>query len=132
MVLIGSHSDTQPEGGWLDGSYGIICGLEIARAAQEAGLKGIAMVSFADEEGTFEPLLGSRVWSGDLPFSAVQDRTDRNGRRLRDVLAGMPELRAADIGSPNRRGVTFLLCRPADISIWQPHASNQVEMSLVA
>ena len=38
-VLIGSHSDTQPEGGWLDGSYGVICGLEIARAAQEAGLR---------------------------------------------------------------------------------------------
>jgi N-carbamoyl-L-amino-acid hydrolase len=96
VVLIGSHSDTQPEGGWLDGSYGVICGLEIARAAQEAGLKGIAVVSFADEEGTFEPLLGSRVWSGELPFSAIQDRTDRNGRRLRDVLAGMPELRAAE------------------------------------
>jgi N-carbamoyl-L-amino-acid hydrolase len=96
MVLIGSHSDTQPEGGWLDGSYGVVCGLEIARAAQEAGLQGIAVVSFADEEGSFEPLLGSRVWSGELPFSAIQDRTDRRGRRLRDVLAGMPELRAAE------------------------------------
>ncbi|WP_230533362.1 hydantoinase/carbamoylase family amidase [Microvirga roseola] len=94
-VLIGSHSDSQPEGGWLDGSYGVVCGLEIARAAQEAGLQGIAVVSFADEEGTFEPLLGSRVWSGELALSTLQDRTDRMGRKLADTLASVPELRAA-------------------------------------
>src|ERR1043166_106513 len=32
-VLIGSHTDTQPTGGWLDGTLGVIYGLEIARAA---------------------------------------------------------------------------------------------------
>ena len=32
-LLLGSHSDTQPEGGWLDGAYGVIAGLEVARAA---------------------------------------------------------------------------------------------------
>ena len=26
-VLIGSHTDTQPEGGWLDGALGVIYGL---------------------------------------------------------------------------------------------------------
>jgi beta-ureidopropionase / N-carbamoyl-L-amino-acid hydrolase len=36
-LLIGSHSDTQPEGGWLDGALGVIAALEIARAAREAG-----------------------------------------------------------------------------------------------
>ena len=24
-LLIGSHSDTQPRGGWLDGAMGVIC-----------------------------------------------------------------------------------------------------------
>ncbi len=95
-ILLGSHSDAQPEGGWLDGSYGVICGLEIARAAREAGTGGVAVVSFADEEGTFEPLMGSRVWTGELSFSAVQDSTDRRGRRLGDVLRSIPELEWAE------------------------------------
>jgi N-carbamoyl-L-amino-acid hydrolase len=95
-ILIGSHSDTQPEGGWLDGSYGVVCGLEIARAAREAGFAGVAVVSFADEEGTFEPLLGSRVWTGELALAAVRDRTDHTGRRLGEVLEGIPELKAAE------------------------------------
>ena len=34
-LLIGSHSDTQPTGGWLDGALGVIYGLEVARALAE-------------------------------------------------------------------------------------------------
>src|SRR5215472_1223892 len=30
-LLIGSHSETQPYGGWLDGALGVIYGLELAR-----------------------------------------------------------------------------------------------------
>ena len=58
-LLIGSHSDTQPEGGWLDGALGVIAGLEIARAAAEAGGPPISFVSFQDEEGRFGALTGS-------------------------------------------------------------------------
>ena len=29
-VLIGSHSDSVPKGGWLDGAMGVLYGLEIA------------------------------------------------------------------------------------------------------
>jgi len=64
-VLIGSHSDTVPYGGWLDGALGVIYGLEIARCF--AGMKGplgIDVVSFQDEEGTFFPFLGSRAFCG--------------------------------------------------------------------
>ena len=50
-ILIGSHTDTQPEGGWLDGALGVVCGLELARAAMEAGGPAISVVSFQDEEG---------------------------------------------------------------------------------
>ncbi len=32
-LVIGSHSDTQPTGGWLDGAFGVVAGLEVARAA---------------------------------------------------------------------------------------------------
>jgi N-carbamoyl-L-amino-acid hydrolase len=95
-ILIGSHSDTQREGGWLDGAYGVICGLEIARAAQEAGRGGVACVAFADEEGAFAPMLGSRYWTGELSLQAVRACSDSQGRQLADVLAGIPEIARAD------------------------------------
>jgi len=31
-LLVGSHSDTQPTGGWLDGALGVVYALEVARA----------------------------------------------------------------------------------------------------
>lgn len=92
-ILIGSHSDTQPEGGWLDGAYGVIAGLEIARAAREAGGPPVACVSFQDEEGRFTPLTGSRVWSGDLALEEADGLTDTEGLRLGDArrsLEGLP------------------------------------------
>jgi N-carbamoyl-L-amino-acid hydrolase len=92
-ILIGSHSDTQPEGGWLDGAFGVACGLEVARAAREAGLPGVSVVSFADEEGTFAPLMGSRVWLGTLSLAEIEDLKDAQGRRLGDALANFPESR---------------------------------------
>ena len=62
-ILIGSHSDTVPRGGWLDGALGVIYGLEIARGWRESGETapiGVDVVSFSDEEGTYLPCLGAR------------------------------------------------------------------------
>ncbi len=58
-LLLGSHSDTQPEGGWLDGALGVIAALEVARVVD-----GVSVVSFQDEEGRFGALTGSSVFSG--------------------------------------------------------------------
>ena len=52
-VLIGSHSDTQPQGGWLDGALGVISGLELAQMSRENNGPAISVVSFQDEEGRF-------------------------------------------------------------------------------
>ncbi len=78
-LLIGSHSDTQPLGGWLDGAYGVVCGLELARAALEAGGPRIAVVSFQDEEGRFGGLAGSAVWSGQMTLAEADAQTDAEG-----------------------------------------------------
>lgn len=94
-LLVGSHSDTQPEGGWLDGAYGVICGLEVARAAREAGIGGVSCVAFSDEEGAFEPLLGSRFWAGELSLDDLAGVVDEQGRRFGDVVAAIPELQGA-------------------------------------
>jgi len=51
-VLIGSHTDSVPKGGWLDGAMGVLYGLEIARARLGAGIQtdlGVDVISFADE-----------------------------------------------------------------------------------
>ena len=63
-LLMGSHTDTQPEGGWLDGALGVIYALEAARVLHEAGAPGAwAVIDFQDEEGMFGTLVGSRSFS---------------------------------------------------------------------
>ena len=90
-LLIGSHTDTQPEGGWLDGALGAIAGLEIARAAQEAGGPAISVVSFQDEEGRFGVLTGSDIWAGDLTLAEADAFTDAQGNALGDMRRLIPE-----------------------------------------
>ncbi|QQC66354.1 Zn-dependent hydrolase [Paraburkholderia ginsengisoli] len=88
-LVIGSHTDTQPTGGWLDGAMGVIYGLEIARAlAEHDDTKHLAVdvASWIDEEGTFSGLLGSRSFVGDPVDEAIRGATNRQGERLADVL----------------------------------------------
>jgi len=91
-LLVGSHSDSQPEGGWLDGALGVICGLELARAAQEAGGPPVSAVSFQDEEGRFGVTTGSRVWSGATDLKSADRLTDTTGLSFADARARMNHL----------------------------------------
>jgi len=84
-LLVGSHSDTQPLGGWLDGIYGVACGLELARAARETGGPRVAVVSFQDEEGRFGGLTGSAVWAGAMAPDAADRLTDAQGITLAEA-----------------------------------------------
>jgi beta-ureidopropionase / N-carbamoyl-L-amino-acid hydrolase len=89
-VLIGSHSDTVPYGGWLDGSLGVIYALEVARAVAESGTPsgvGVDVISFQDEEGTFLALLGSRSFCGEAIGADVGAARSKDGRALADILA---------------------------------------------
>jgi N-carbamoyl-L-amino-acid hydrolase len=88
-LLIGSHSDSQPEGGWLDGALGVVAGLEIARAAKEAGGPPISVVNFQDEEGRFGILTGSDVWTGKISLAEADMLTDNDGLALGAVRARM-------------------------------------------
>ncbi len=95
-ILVGSHSDTQPEGGWLDGAYGVVAGLEIARASLAQGGPPVACVSFQDEEGRFSTLTGSRVWTGLMSLEEADDCVDAGGvslGRARLERSGLPECR---------------------------------------
>jgi beta-ureidopropionase / N-carbamoyl-L-amino-acid hydrolase len=91
-VLVGSHSDTQPEGGWLDGAYGVIAGLEIARASLEGGGPPVACVSFQEEEGRFGPWMGSHYVGGQASLAEMDAMQDLKGVRFADAKQAMPEL----------------------------------------
>jgi N-carbamoyl-L-amino-acid hydrolase len=89
-VLIGSHTDTVPSGGWLDGAMGVMYGLEIARASIEAGADaavGVDVISFADEESTFCGTLGSRSFVGEVGETEIATAHNLEGLALTDALA---------------------------------------------
>jgi N-carbamoyl-L-amino-acid hydrolase len=92
-ILIGSHSDSVPNGGWLDGALGVVYALEVARAARGTRRAvGIDAISFADEEGTWLPCLGSRIFCGEVGEATLSDVQKKTGERLMDRLTQL-ELR---------------------------------------
>lgn len=91
-MLVGSHSDTQPLGGWLDGALGVAAGLELARAARAAQGPRIAVVSFQDEEGRFGGLTGSALWSGRLSLAEADSRCDAEGITFRQARRCVGEI----------------------------------------
>lgn len=65
---IGSHLDTQPNGGRYDGIYGVLSGLEVLRTLKENGIipnYPIALVNWTNEEGARFPrsLIASSLWA---------------------------------------------------------------------
>jgi len=88
-VIIGSHTDSVPVGGWLDGSLGVIYGLEIARTVMETGYHnkiGIHALSFMDEEGTYLACLGSRKFCQELSDDEMAEGQNPEGEKLTDAL----------------------------------------------
>lgn len=97
-LLVGSHTDTQPTGGWLDGTLGVMYGLETVRAfaeSRETRDLAVDVASWIDEEGTFFGLLGSKMFcglvgEGDLDGASSADGTTLHAA-LRDAgLEGRP------------------------------------------
>jgi N-carbamoyl-L-amino-acid hydrolase len=90
-VMTGSHIDTVRTGGRYDGNYGVLAGLEIVRALNEAGVttrRPIAVAFFTNEEGArFTPdMLGSLVYAGGLGLNEAYAATDKDGLSVGDEL----------------------------------------------
>lgn len=82
-MLVGSHIESQPHAGRLDGVMGVLYGLELARA----GL-AVDVAAIADEEGYFGHYLGSRSFIGDVSEAALDAAVHRDdGTKLRAALA---------------------------------------------
>lgn len=83
-VLVGSHLDTQAAGGRFDGILGVMAGLEILRALDDAGIatrRAIEVVNWTNEEGGRfpPPMLCSGVFAGIHDLDWALARTDQAG-----------------------------------------------------
>jgi len=88
-LLIGSHLETQPYAGWLDGAMGVMYGLEVARAFAEdpaTAALAIDVGAWADEEGHYGMLLGSRSFCEQLTEEMI-DAAKGADKTLRAALA---------------------------------------------
>jgi N-carbamoyl-L-amino-acid hydrolase len=91
-LVMGSHLDSVPNGGWLDGCLGVLAGLEVLRglARKYDGRPPVTvrLVDFADEEGARfgRSLLGSSAFAGTHSIEADRGRIDKDGIRLEDAL----------------------------------------------
>jgi N-carbamoyl-L-amino-acid hydrolase len=91
-LVLGSHLDSVPAGGPLDGALGVFAALEVLRALVEAGefpAATVALVDWADEEGARfgHSLFGSSAVTRTLDPDAVRDLVDADGNGLAPVLA---------------------------------------------
>lgn len=89
VVMTGSHIDSVPQGGHLDGALGVLTGIESLLAIQDAGAKvgmPIEVVAFTDEEGRFGGMVGSQAMTGQLDLSTVADLVDDAGFSLKDAM----------------------------------------------
>jgi N-carbamoyl-L-amino-acid hydrolase len=90
-VAMGSHLDSQPSGGKFDGAYGVMAGLEVVRALNDAGIETRApleVVSWTNEEGSrFTPvMMGSGVYAGVFPLGHVLEQKDVDDVTVEDAL----------------------------------------------
>ncbi len=91
-LMIGSHIDTVRNAGALDGCYGVLSGLAVARAYRAADSlppRALIVAAFTNEEGVrYQPdMMGSLVYAGGLPVEAALDVIGTDGTRLGDELA---------------------------------------------
>jgi len=90
-VAFGSHLDTVPTGGRFDGVFGVLAGLEVIRALDEASIvtrAPLELVNWTNEEGSrFRPaMMGSRVHAADMVLEDALAITDDKGITVRDAL----------------------------------------------
>jgi N-carbamoyl-L-amino-acid hydrolase len=93
VFMVGSHLDTVPDGGLLDGAYGVLAALAALRSLIELSpgrAERFVLVGFCNEEGAFGTagMTGSRAVAGALGPEELA-RRDNEGVLLSERLAGV-------------------------------------------
>lgn len=90
-LIIGSHIDSVPDGGWLDGCLGVLAALEVLRDIAGDGRPPLTVkhVDWADEEGARFglSLVGSAAAAGTLDPGALRELRDADGTSAADAMA---------------------------------------------
>jgi hydantoinase/carbamoylase family amidase len=110
-LALGSHVDSVPDGGWLDGALGVMAALGVLRARADAGdppPRSLVLVDWADEEGARfgRSLFGSSAFAGTLDPAQLRELRDADDSPIAEVLAenGVELARAGECAS-RRQGL---------------------------
>ena len=112
-IVVGSHLDSVPDGGWLDGALGVCAALDVLRAlAATVGRPPVTvrLVDWADEEGRFgRSLVGSSAAAGTLDPDEARNLVDAHGIRMQDAMTScgvnIDDAAAAQDDAPGRTRV---------------------------
>ena len=88
-VMTGSHLDTVPGAGHLDGALGVLSGLECLRRIKEENIplqRPLEVVAFSDEEGRFGGMLGSQAMTGRVTPESIHKAIDLKGVQLSEAM----------------------------------------------
>jgi beta-ureidopropionase / N-carbamoyl-L-amino-acid hydrolase len=115
-LILGSHLDSVPNGGWLDGCLGVLTGLEVLRGFSDDFYGKppvtIRLVDWADEEGARfgRSLFGSSAFAGTHTIPADRIRTDQDGVRLEEALrrCNVDIDRVGDAGAERNNAAAYL------------------------
>lgn len=93
VVMVGSHTDSVPNGGNYDGVVGVLSAIEVIRSMIDDGYEHdhtIAVVSFmCEESGRFgNATLGSKAMRGELTLQDLHHLVDKQGISLYEALKG--------------------------------------------
>lgn len=90
-LIIGSHIDSVPDGGWLDGCLGVLAALEVLRGVAASGRPPLTvkLVDWADEEGARfgQSLVGSAAVAGTLDPEGLRELRDAEGMSAAEAMA---------------------------------------------
>ena len=134
-LILGSHLDSVPNGGWLDGCLGVVAAFAVLRRiADEYNGKPpvtIRLVDWADEEGARfgRSLFGSSAFAGTHSIDQDRSRIDANGMRLEDALAscGVNIDAIGDAGLERKNAAAYL-----EIHIEQGPVLEKMDLPLAA
>ena len=104
-VMTGSHIDSQPTGGRFDGIYGVLSGLEVIRALNDAGVETdapIEVAAWTNEEGSrFAPaMVASGVFAGVFDLEYGLSRADLDGKTMGEELERIGYAGDVPMGKP--------------------------------
>lgn len=108
-ILIGSHLDSQPQGGRFDGVFGVMAAFETLETLVSSALprsRDVIAVAWMNEEGSrFAPgMMGSEVFTGERDLKSIREVSDADGisvgKALDDQFAAFPDLSPRPPGFP--------------------------------